>query len=77
MMPGFGVQHRSEWAFSFARNGRSGWAGLRTEYAAQEHRVCFLDMAVRYRAQRGSMVALHPWMRDLGPYAVQLALERL
>ena len=29
MMPGFGVQHRSEWAFTFARNGRSGWAGMR------------------------------------------------
>ena len=40
-------------------------------------RLCFLDMAVRYRAQRGSMVALHPWMRDLVPYAVRLALERL
>ena len=39
--------------------------------------LCFLDMAVRYRAQRGSMVALHPWMRDLVPYAVRLALERL
>jgi hypothetical protein len=34
-------------------------------------------MAVRYRAQRGSMVALHPWMRDFVPYAVRLALERL
>jgi hypothetical protein len=39
--------------------------------------LCFLDMAVRYRAQRGSMVAQHPWMRDLVPYAVRLALERL
>ncbi len=39
--------------------------------------LCFFDMAVRYRAQRGSMVALHPWMRDLVPYAVRLALERL
>jgi hypothetical protein len=39
--------------------------------------LCFLDMAVRYRAQRGSMVALHPWMRDLVPYSVRLALERL
>jgi len=52
--------------------------------AAQLHGVlsragslCFLDMAVRYRAQRGSMVALHPWMRDLVPYAARLALERL
>jgi hypothetical protein len=39
--------------------------------------LCFLDMAVRYRTQRGSMIALHPWMRDLVPYAVRLALERL
>ena len=36
-----------------------------------------LEMAVRYRAQRGSMVALHPWMRDLVPQVVRLALERL
>jgi Phosphotransferase enzyme family len=39
--------------------------------------LCFLDMALRYRAERSAMVALHPWMRDLVPYAVRLALERL
>jgi hypothetical protein len=30
MMPGFGVQHRSESVFTFDRNGRSRWAGIRT-----------------------------------------------
>jgi hypothetical protein len=35
----------------------------------------FLDMALRYRSQRPSMVRLHPWMRDLVPQTVRLALE--
>ena len=39
--------------------------------------LCFFDMAVRYRAQRASMARLHPWMRDLVPQAVRLALARL
>ena len=39
--------------------------------------LCFLDMAVRYRAQRASVVHLHPWMRDLAPHTVRLALARL
>ena len=30
MMPGIGVQHRSESAFTFDRNGRSRCSGLRT-----------------------------------------------
>jgi hypothetical protein len=30
MMTGIRVQHRSESAFTFNRNGRSGWAGIRT-----------------------------------------------
>ena len=29
MMTGIRVQHRSESAFTFDRNGRSGWAGIR------------------------------------------------
>ena len=39
--------------------------------------LCFLDLTVRYRAQRASVVRLHPWMRDLVPQAVRLALARL
>jgi hypothetical protein len=39
--------------------------------------LCFLDMAARYRAQRGSVMRLHPWMRDLVPRTVRLALARL
>jgi hypothetical protein len=39
--------------------------------------LCFLDMAVRYRAQRPSVVHLHPWMRDLVPQTIRLALARL
>jgi integrase len=34
MMPGIGVQHRSESTFTFGRNWRSRWAGIRTCYAA-------------------------------------------
>ena len=29
MMTGIGVHHRSECVFTFARNGRSRWAGIR------------------------------------------------
>jgi hypothetical protein len=36
-----------------------------------------LDMAVRYRHQPPSMVQLHPWMRDLVPHMLRLALARL
>jgi len=39
--------------------------------------LCFLDLAVRYRAERASVARLHPWMRDLVPHAVRLALARL
>ena len=39
--------------------------------------LCFLDMALRYRAERGSVARLHPWMRDLVPQTVRLALARL
>jgi len=39
--------------------------------------LCFLEMAHRYRKQPHAIVALHPWMRDLVPQAVRLALERL
>ncbi len=39
--------------------------------------LCFFDMAARYRRQRPSIVRLHPWMRDLVPQTVRLALSRL
>ncbi len=39
--------------------------------------LSFLDMAVRYREQRPSVVRLHPWMRDLVPQTIRLALARL
>jgi len=35
--------------------------------------LAFVDMALRYRALRASAVRLHPWMRDLVPYAIRLA----
>jgi hypothetical protein len=38
--------------------------------------LCFMEMASRYRAHRASVVELHPWMRDLVPQAVRLALAR-
>ena len=39
--------------------------------------LSFLDMAIRYRAQRPSVVRLHPWMRDLVPQTLRLALAQL
>jgi aminoglycoside phosphotransferase len=39
--------------------------------------LCFIEMAARYRRQRPSIVRLHPWMRDLVPQTLRLALARL
>ena len=39
--------------------------------------LSFVDMAVRYRDQRPSVVRLHPWMRDLVPHTLRLALAQL
>ena len=39
--------------------------------------LCFFDMAARYRRQHPSVVRLHPWMRDLVPQTVRLALTKL
>ena len=34
----------------------------------------FIDMARRYRHQPPSVVRLHPWMQDLVPHTLRLAL---
>jgi hypothetical protein len=39
--------------------------------------LAFVDLALRYRGQRPSVVRLHPWMSDLVPEAVRLALKAL
>jgi Ser/Thr protein kinase RdoA (MazF antagonist) len=39
--------------------------------------LSFIEMAARYRRQRASVAALHPWMRDLVPQTLRLALARL
>jgi hypothetical protein len=39
--------------------------------------LAFVDLALRYRRQRPSVVRLHPWMSDLVPQAVRLALQAL
>jgi aminoglycoside phosphotransferase (APT) family kinase protein len=39
--------------------------------------LSFIDMAVRYRHQAPSVVQLHPWMRDLVPQTLRLALARI
>jgi aminoglycoside phosphotransferase (APT) family kinase protein len=39
--------------------------------------LSFIDMAVRYRHQPPSVVRLHPWMHDLVPQTLQLALARI
>jgi aminoglycoside phosphotransferase len=36
--------------------------------------LSFIDMAIRYRQQPPSVVQLHPWMRDLVPHTLRLAL---
>jgi hypothetical protein len=36
--------------------------------------LSFIDMAIRYRHQPPSVVRLHPWMRDLVPQTLRLAL---
>jgi hypothetical protein len=39
--------------------------------------LSFIDMAVRYRHRAPSVVRLHPWMRDLVPHTLQLALAHI
>jgi hypothetical protein len=39
--------------------------------------LSFIDMAIRYRHQPPSVVRLHPWMRDLVPHTLRLALACL
>jgi aminoglycoside phosphotransferase (APT) family kinase protein len=39
--------------------------------------LSFIDMAIRYRHQPPSVVRLHPWMRDLVPQTLRLALACL
>lgn len=39
--------------------------------------LCFFDMAARYRRQHPSIVRQHPWMRDLVPQTIRLALSHL
>jgi aminoglycoside phosphotransferase (APT) family kinase protein len=39
--------------------------------------LCFVEMAARYRRQRPSIARLHPWMRDLVPQTLRVALARL
>jgi hypothetical protein len=36
--------------------------------------LSFIDMAIRYKHQPPSVVRLHPWMRDLVPQTLRLAL---
>jgi hypothetical protein len=45
---------------------------LLSEFVGDDRRALELWLATT-----GVVVALHPWMRDLVPYAVRLALERL
>lgn len=39
--------------------------------------LCFIEMAQRYRHAPSSVAALHPWMYDLVPQTLRLALSRL
>jgi hypothetical protein len=39
--------------------------------------LAFVDLALRYRRQRPSVVGLHPWMSELVPQAMRLALNAL
>ena len=46
MMTGIRVQHRSESVFTFDRNGRSGWAGIRTGYGIDKLGKVLIDLGV-------------------------------
>jgi aminoglycoside phosphotransferase (APT) family kinase protein len=70
------VTHRLERAYL------AGFAGLASPERLREAfrlaaPLSFVDMALRYRAQRPSVVGLHPWMRDLVPQTLRLALAQL
>lgn len=60
----------------------SAFAGLKSaamlESALRDARpLSFMDMALRYGRQRPSVARQHPWMADLVPQAVRLALAAL
>jgi Phosphotransferase enzyme family len=39
--------------------------------------LCFIEMALRYRRAAPSVATLHPWMRELVPQTLRLALSRV
>ena len=47
MMAGIGVQHQSESAFSFDRNGRSGWAGARKNNSVDKRKFWTVKMLLQ------------------------------
>ena len=57
MMAGIRVQHRSESVFTFDRNGRSGWAGIRRKHSRAEAGATPQDFDL-------IGTEFHRWVRD-------------
>ena len=70
------VTHRLERAYLAAFAGVAAPERLREAFRLAAP-LSFVEMAVRYRDQRPSVVRLHPWMRDLVPQTLRLALAQL
>ncbi len=72
-------------AANYTRLERAYLAGFSRVGAAEHLRralslavpLCFIEIALRYRRARPSIAALHPWMHDLVPQTLRLALSRL
>jgi hypothetical protein len=64
---------RVESAYLAAFTGPASKARLRSALRLAAP-LGFIDMAIRYRHQRPSVAALHPWMHDFVPQALRLAL---
>jgi aminoglycoside phosphotransferase len=69
----FALRHTLEDAYlaAFASLGAAESLRVALKLAAP---LSFIDMALRYRNQPPSIVRLHPWMRDLVPQTVKLAM---
>jgi hypothetical protein len=79
------VNARLDTAANYERVERAYLAGFSQFAPTEEWRralslaapLCFIELALRYRRARASVAALHPWMHDLVPQALRLALSRL
>jgi methylphosphotriester-DNA--protein-cysteine methyltransferase len=59
MMTGIGVQHRSESVFTFDRNGRSRWAGIRSQHFRTITGMSPVQFQKRLRLQEARQLMLN------------------